>query len=101
MVFTKIMKTNTHLTCLGKTFSLGAEDFLLRITTQITLASAHIINKSLIKDINANDYCGTNLVQVNLILDAVTRSKSCFYFKKYMIAIQKNNSGGLTFTIYL
>ena len=78
----------------GKNVSLGAEDFLLKITTQITLASAHIINKSLIKDIDANKYCGTNLVQVNLILDAITRSKYCFYFKKYIIAIQKNNSGG-------
>ena len=70
------------------------DDFLVRISTQMTLASANIINKSLIRDVDANDYCGTNLVQVNLLLDAVTRSESCYYFKDYIIAIQKNNSGG-------
>lgn len=73
---------------------LKIDDFLVKISSQMTLASANIINKSLIKDIDANDYCGTNLVQVNLLLDAVTRSESCYYFKDYIIAVQKNNSGG-------
>jgi abequosyltransferase len=73
---------------------LKIDDFLVKISSQMTLASANIINKSLIKNIDANDYCGTNLVQVNLLLDAATKSKSCYYFKDYIIAIQKNNSGG-------
>lgn len=68
---------------------LKIDDFLVKISSQMTLASANIINKSLIKDIDANDYCGTNLVQVNLLLDAVTRSESCYYFKDYIIAVQK------------
>ena len=73
---------------------LKIDDFLVKISSQMTLASANIINKSLIKDVDANDYCGTNLVQVNLLLDAVTRSEYCYYYKDYIIAVQKNNSGG-------
>lgn len=80
-----------------KNESLRIDDFLVKISSQMTLTSACIINKSLIKNIDANDYCGTNLVQVNLLLDAATKSESCYYFKDYIIAIQKNNSGGYEF----
>ena len=59
---------------IGHNKVLNREDFLLKIATKITLLSAHVINKSLIKNINAKDYCGTNLVQVNLLLDAVTKT---------------------------
>jgi len=81
----------------GENEILNCNNFLYKIATQITLLSAHVINKSLIKDIDANEYCGTNLVQVNLLLDAVTRSQKNFYFKEYMIAYKRDNSGGYDF----
>ena len=79
---------------IGRNKVFGRDDFLLKIATQITLLSAHVINKSLIKNINANDYCGTNLVQVNLLLDAVTKTNKNYYFNEYLLAYKKNNSGG-------
>tara|TARA_B100001778_G_C18550911_1_gene613016 strand:+ start:365 stop:1390 length:1026 start_codon:yes stop_codon:yes gene_type:complete len=75
----------------------NCENFLLKIATQITLLSAHVINKSLIKDIDASNYCGTNLVQVNLLMDAVTKSNKNYYFKEYIIAYKRDNSGGYDF----
>ena len=41
-------------------FIYNKDDFLLKIATQITLLSAHVINKSLISEKDANEYCGSN-----------------------------------------
>ena len=38
------------------------------------LYNLDFVSKLIQKDIDANKYCGTNLVQVNLVLDAITRS---------------------------
>ena len=94
--------TNDHIKeypsiTIGKNKAYDNNSFLLKIATQITLLSAHVINKSLIKEINADDYCGTNLVQVNLLLDAVTKFNKNFYFKEYIIAYKRDNSGGYDF----
>ena len=82
---------------LGSNKIYNKDDFLLKIATQISLLSAHVINKSLIKEKDANEYCGSNLVQVNLLLDAVTKAKKNYYFNNYLLAYRKNNSGGYDF----
>ncbi len=95
--FTNNYKLEYPSITIGKNKILNCDNFLLKIATQITLLSAHVINKSLIKDIDANEYCGTNLVQVNLLLEAVTRAHKNFYFKEYIIAYKRDNSGGYDF----
>ena len=102
-VFLRPYGFNTNYLSEYPPFKIGSnkiynkDDFLLKIATQITLLSAHVINKSLINEKDANKYCGSNLVQVNLLFDAVTRAKENYYFNKYLIAYRKNNSGGYDF----
>jgi glycosyltransferase involved in cell wall biosynthesis len=68
--------------------------FIVRLGAQITLISACIINKSNILQTDASVFCGSNLVQVNLVLKAALSAPKNVYTKEYYIACKRNNSGG-------
>ena len=71
--------------------------FLGSIGQFITLISSMVINKNLIKDMNANSLCGSYLVQVELIITALIRSNQYLYINRYLMACKRNNTGGYAF----
>lgn len=68
--------------------------FLVSLGAQITLISACVINKSLIPCVNASNFCGSHLVQVNLVILAALASSKNMATQEYLIACKRNNSGG-------
>lgn len=74
-----------------------AGDFLASIGPLMTLISGCVINKSLLLNIDANNYCGENLVQVHLVIQAATRGNENLFMGRYLVACKRNNSGGYDF----
>lgn len=74
-----------------------AGSFLTDIGPLMTFISGCVINKSLLPKVNANDYCGENLVQVHLVIQAALKAKQNLLINRYMIACARNNSGGYDF----
>ena len=72
-------------------------DFLAAIGAYMTLISSCVINKRLLADVDARDYCGGNLVQVHLVIQAALSSASNLFVDDYKIAYKRNNSGGYDF----
>lgn len=79
-----------------KTFN-DTTDFLKAIGSLFTLISSCVIHKSILKEVNASDYCGESLVQVHLVIQAALKSKENAFITSYMIACKRNNSGGYDF----
>jgi glycosyltransferase involved in cell wall biosynthesis len=75
-----------------------AGKFLARIGPYMTLISACVIDKSLFDGIDANSFCGGNLVQVHMIMHAALRGTKCLYCTQYSVACKRNNSGGYDFS---
>jgi glycosyltransferase involved in cell wall biosynthesis len=75
----------------------NAGSFLADIGPLMTFISGCVINKSLLRGVNANDYCGENLVQVHLVIQAAVKAKQNLLINRYMIACKRNNSGGYDF----
>ncbi|KMY86508.1 Glycosyltransferase involved in cell wall biogeneis [Candidatus Paraburkholderia calva] len=73
-------------------------DFLAAIGPYITFISACIINKRVQEEIDARQFCGSNLVQVHLIVNAVLQVKHNSYLKRYILACKRANSGGYDFS---
>jgi glycosyltransferase involved in cell wall biosynthesis len=71
--------------------------FLCKIGPLITLISSCVINKKIISNLNANNFCGGNLVQVHLVINAALKAKENLFINKYLIACKRNNSGGYSF----
>lgn len=71
--------------------------FLALIGPLMTLISGCVINKNLLPDADANDYCGESLVQVHLVIQAAVKSKENLFMGGYLIACKRNNSGGYDF----
>jgi len=71
--------------------------FLADIGPLMTFISGCVINKSLLPKVNANDYCGENLVQVHLVIQAALKAKQNLLINRYLIACTRNNSGGYDF----
>ena len=72
--------------------------FLTKINSIMTFISSCIINREILSDVDAMAFCGGNLVQVHLVVQAAIRSKQNFFFNSYLIACQRNNSGGYDFS---
>lgn len=79
------------------TFSDGGK-FLAAIGPAMTLISSCVINKSLLPSLDAQQFCGSNLVQVHLVIRAVLAAKANLFINQYMIACTRNNSGGYDFS---
>lgn len=71
--------------------------FLFGIGPLMTLISGCVINKSVLNGVDANNYCGENLVQVHLVVQAAIKSQDNLFMNRYMIACKRNNSGGYDF----
>lgn len=76
--------------------SLGP--FLFAVGSHIALISAIVVNKELIPEIDAQAFCGSNLVQVEVYLSAALRAKRFLYSEPYRIAYKRLNTGGFDFT---
>ncbi len=81
----------------GHTFD-NVPEFLAEIGPLMTLISACVINKSLLPDVDARKFCGGNLVQVHLVLQAAFAAKENLFLNKYLVACKRNNSGGYDFS---
>lgn len=74
------------------------ETFLYEVGQLITFISACVINKQVQLEVDARDYCGSNLVQVHLVLLAMLRTQSSLYLTDYYLACKRANSGGYDFS---
>lgn len=71
--------------------------FIVCIGPHITFISSLIINKDLLAGIDANVFCGGQLVQVHLALRAILAARRNLFVSRYVIAAVRNNSGGYDF----
>ena len=76
----------------------SATDFLKSIGPLVTLISSCVINKSILPELDANNFIGSNLVQVHLVLRATLAAKKSLYLDRYMLGCKRNNSGGYDFS---
>lgn len=72
--------------------------YLAAIASLMTLISSCVIHKSILKDVDASEFCGENLVQVHLVIRAALASDQNLFLNKYLIACKRNNSGGYDFS---
>lgn len=79
-----------------RTFCDGGK-FLAAIGPAMTLISSCVINKMLLPSLNAEQFCGSHLVQVHLVIRAALAAKANLFIDRYMIACTRNNSGGYDF----
>ena len=68
------------------------DNFLIKAGNLLTFISGMVINKSIIADVDAREFCGGQLVQVYLVLRAALRSKQCLYMNRYMLACMRSSS---------
>jgi abequosyltransferase len=73
-------------------------DFLAAIGPMVTFISACVINKRIQQDVDANRFCGSNLVQVHLVVNAIVLAKNNLRLTEYILACKRNNSGGYDFS---
>lgn len=79
------------------TFS-DAGAFLTKLGASSSLISSNVINKDLLGWIDANQFCGSNLVQVHLVFRAALRAKQNLFNGRYTVACKRNNTGGYDFS---
>lgn len=72
--------------------------FMARVGAHITFISSLVFNKMLAPDIQAQAFCGTLLVQVDIAMSVARRGEVFAYYEDYCIAAQSNNSGGYDVT---
>jgi glycosyltransferase involved in cell wall biosynthesis len=76
---------------------LDGEALVLAAGPLITFISSCVINKELLGDLDARQFVGTNLVQVDLVLRAALAGEPNLMTQTYRIAAKRNNSGGYDF----
>lgn len=67
-------------------------EFLVRIAHLLTFISSLVINKELLVGVDANQFCGGQLVQVHLALRAALAGKSSLVMNRYMLACLRSSS---------
>ncbi len=75
-----------------------AADFVVELGVYSTLISANIISKELLSEVDARQFCGTNLVQTQLVYRAALRARQNACLEQRLIACKRNNSGGYAFS---
>ncbi|MGN6652859.1 glycosyltransferase family 2 protein [Trinickia sp.] len=68
--------------------------FLRAAGALITSISAMVVNRRLLHDVDARDYCGTHLVQVNFVVKAALAARRNALSTHYVLACKRDNSGG-------
>ena len=76
----------------------NAGDFLAAIGPYMTLISSCVINKDLLSNVDPREFCGGNLVQVQLVMQAALHSEKNLFVDDYQVACKRNNSGGYDFS---
>lgn len=71
--------------------------FLAEIGPLVTLISSCIINKKILGNVDAREFCGGHLVQVHLVIRAALQAKHSLFVNRYMLACKRHNSGGYDF----
>jgi len=66
--------------------------FILAISQFFTLTSALVLNKSLIRNVNPDDYISYDLATFHLFLRASLSSKKNLYIREFMMASKRQNS---------
>jgi len=77
---------------------VNGTEFLAEVGPLMTLISSCVINKSLLPNLDASEFCGGNLVQVHLVILAALAAQENLYLKRYLVACKRNNSGGYDFS---
>ncbi len=73
-------------------------EFLVAAGPLITFISAVCINRRIQPAVDARVFCGSNLVQVHLVMNAAVRARENACMTEYMLACKRNNSGGYDFS---
>lgn len=63
-----------------------------------TLISAIIIAKEQLPEVDARQFCGSNLVQTELVYRAAMAAKVNLCTEQYLVACKRNNTGGYAFS---
>ncbi len=71
--------------------------FIAGVGPYVTFISSLVIKKDMLAGIDANAFCGGNLVQVHLMIRAALAAGRNLHVSRYMIAATRNNSGGYDF----
>jgi abequosyltransferase len=79
-------------------YSLSASDFLAKLGIFSTLISANIICKDVLPGVDATTFCGSNLVQTELVYSAALQAPVNLYIDYYLVACKRNNTGGYSFS---
>ena len=72
-------------------------DYILKLGINSTLISCNIISKTYLSNCDATSFCGSNLVQTDLVLSAALIAPINLYIDSYLVACKRNNSGGYVF----
>ncbi|MEI8210372.1 MAG: glycosyltransferase family 2 protein, partial [Methylococcales bacterium] len=67
----------------------NSNEFMSRCSSSMAFISSLVINKSIIPNIDANDYIGTALVQTYVFYEAVRSAKTNFFINEYLIAAKR------------
>jgi len=68
------------------------DPFVQKCANKATFISSMIINRTCIKDINAQKYVGTALVQTYLFYEAISRNQRAMFIREYLIAAKRIES---------
>lgn len=67
-------------------------EFIVKISHLMTFISSLVINKELLRDIDAKRFCGGQLVQVHLALRSALASNKNLVINRYMVACRRSSS---------
>ncbi len=82
----------------GRTVIVRRRDkFVRRLGIYSTFISANVISKTLLHDVNAEQFVGTSLVQTHLVYEAIARSASNVCMTEYLVACRRNTNIGYNF----
>jgi abequosyltransferase len=83
----------------GKTIAFASgHAFLVAVNARMTSISSSVLHKALVPDIDANVFCGGNLVQVHLVIQIALRADLNLFVNSYKIACKRNNSVGYNYS---
>lgn len=63
--------------------------FVKKCAISATFISSLVINRESIRDIDANQFLGTSLVQTYLFYEAVSKNESMLYIEEYLVAAKR------------
>jgi abequosyltransferase len=72
-------------------------EFVIALGAFSTLISANIISKELLSKVDARKFCGSNLVQTQLVYRAALAARLNVCVDQYLVACKRNNTGGYVF----